>query len=101
MHTSKTALAIVLGSALVALCTASGDVSQTLHPGALGGGVTLLPNGWKIAPAGRHRRRREDRARRRYARARSCVGRTRVPPRRPPVVRVGRRQQHGARAALG
>ena len=23
-------------------------------PGALGQGVTLLPNGWKIAPAGRH-----------------------------------------------
>src|SRR5205809_4709072 len=23
-------------------------------PGALGGGVTLLPNGWRIAPAGRH-----------------------------------------------
>src|SRR5437660_5938658 len=27
----------------------------TLRPGALGGGVTLLPNGWKIAPAGIHR----------------------------------------------
>ncbi len=25
-----------------------------LRPGALGGGVTLLPSGWKIAPAGRH-----------------------------------------------
>src|SRR5712691_5665848 len=23
-------------------------------PGPQGGGVTLLPNGWKIAPAGRH-----------------------------------------------
>ena len=33
---------------------ASGDMSPTLHPGPLGGGVTLLPNGWKIAPAGRH-----------------------------------------------
>ena len=54
MHTSKATLAIVLASALVALCTASGDVSPTMHPGALGGGVTLLPNGWKIAPAGRH-----------------------------------------------
>jgi hypothetical protein len=31
-----------------------GDVSPILHPGALGGGVRLLPNGWKIAPAGRH-----------------------------------------------
>lgn len=33
---------------------ASGDMSPVVHPGALGGGVTLLPNGWKIAPAGRH-----------------------------------------------
>src|SRR5437763_2476207 len=24
------------------------------RPGAEGGGVTLLPNGWRIAPAGRH-----------------------------------------------
>jgi YVTN family beta-propeller protein len=24
------------------------------RPGSLGGGVTLLPNGWRIAPAGRH-----------------------------------------------
>jgi len=54
MHTSKAALAIVFVSTLGMLCTASGDVAPTLHPGALGGGVTLLPNGWKIAPAGRH-----------------------------------------------
>jgi len=26
----------------------------TTHPGAQGAGVTLLPNGWRIAPAGRH-----------------------------------------------
>jgi YVTN family beta-propeller protein len=26
----------------------------TLRPGPQGGGVTLLPNGWRIAPAGRH-----------------------------------------------
>jgi YVTN family beta-propeller protein len=26
----------------------------TLRPGYLGGGVTLLPNGWRIAPVGRH-----------------------------------------------
>src|SRR5512138_103111 len=24
------------------------------RPGPVGGGVTLLPNGWRIAPAGRH-----------------------------------------------
>ena len=27
---------------------------RAAHPGAEGGGVTLLPNGWRIAPAGRH-----------------------------------------------
>src|SRR5581483_9725887 len=27
----------------------------TLRPGALGAGIMLLPNGWKIAPAGIHR----------------------------------------------
>jgi YVTN family beta-propeller protein len=44
---------------LVALLTGAlpfttfGDASPPV-PGPLGGGVTLLPNGWKIAPAGRH-----------------------------------------------
>ena len=28
--------------------------APVLEPGYLGGGVTLLPNGWRIAPAGRH-----------------------------------------------
>ena len=28
--------------------------ARPVMPGAEGGGVTLLPNGWKIAPAGRH-----------------------------------------------
>jgi YVTN family beta-propeller protein len=27
---------------------------SAVRPGAAGGGVTLLPNGWKIAPAGQH-----------------------------------------------
>jgi len=31
-----------------------GDHPMTLRPGPLGLGVTLLPNGWTIAPAGRH-----------------------------------------------
>jgi YVTN family beta-propeller protein len=31
-----------------------GDMPLFMAPGALGGGVTLLPNGWKIAPAGQH-----------------------------------------------
>ena len=28
--------------------------AQAGRPGPQGGGVTLLPNGWRIAPAGRH-----------------------------------------------
>src|SRR6266498_1992052 len=28
--------------------------ARPVQPGAEGGGVTLLPNGWRIAPAGRH-----------------------------------------------
>jgi YVTN family beta-propeller protein len=45
-------LAIVCGAAST---TAYGDVAPAaLRPGALGHGVTLLPNGWRIAPAGRH-----------------------------------------------
>jgi YVTN family beta-propeller protein len=31
-----------------------GDASATVRPGFLGGGITLLPNGWKIAPVGFH-----------------------------------------------
>src|SRR5919201_216576 len=41
---------------IVSLASVFGDgAPTTLRPGALGGGVTLLPNGWKIAPAGIHR----------------------------------------------
>ncbi len=48
---------------LIALCAivltgaaVFGDGAPTTNrPGPLGGGVTLLPNGWKIAPAGIHR----------------------------------------------
>jgi sugar lactone lactonase YvrE len=39
---------------LVTLAASYGDVVPSARPGPLGGGVTLLPNGWKIAPAGRH-----------------------------------------------
>lgn len=41
---------------LVAVC-ASVTVAQrasAARPGYTGGGITLLPNGWRIAPAGRH-----------------------------------------------
>src|SRR5690348_9994733 len=48
---------LVLSAALV-MCSLSvstfGDRPVTLHPGPMGAGVTLLPNGWKIAPAGHH-----------------------------------------------
>src|SRR5216110_2682852 len=46
--------AFVVTSVFVAGLASFGDVPPTLRPGAMGGGVTLLPNGWKIAPAGRH-----------------------------------------------
>jgi YVTN family beta-propeller protein len=49
---------IVLASAFVLACgsivTSYGDGRSPMRPGARGWGVTLLPNGWKIAPAGRH-----------------------------------------------
>ncbi|HZR25871.1 MAG TPA: bifunctional YncE family protein/alkaline phosphatase family protein [Vicinamibacterales bacterium] len=45
------AFALVVCSLSVA---AFGDRATVDRPGPLGGGVTLLPNGWKIAPAGRH-----------------------------------------------
>jgi YVTN family beta-propeller protein len=47
---------LVAGAFVLALLIAtvtSGD-SAPDRPGPIGGGVTLLPNGWKIAPAGRH-----------------------------------------------
>src|SRR5881396_1085473 len=43
-----------LASVCVAGAASYGDGAATVRPGAMGGGVTLLPNGWKIAPAGRH-----------------------------------------------
>src|SRR5581483_5789765 len=44
-------------TALIVLSTAAASVAQrasAARPGYTGGGVTLLPNGWRIAPAGRH-----------------------------------------------
>jgi len=47
-------------AATLTMCSAAAvSVAQrpgatTSRPGAQGGGVTLLPNGWRIAPAGRH-----------------------------------------------
>jgi DNA-binding beta-propeller fold protein YncE len=51
--------AAALATALVVICAAGIFVAQrpggtTARPGAMGGGVTLLPNGWRIAPAGKH-----------------------------------------------
>ena len=46
-----------LAAAAVVLCTGAmfGDSApQVQRPGVIGGGVTLLPNGWTIAPAGWH-----------------------------------------------
>src|SRR5438094_3475705 len=45
---------LLCGAVLATLVSASGDVPPVIRPGAMGGGITLLPNGWKIAPAGQH-----------------------------------------------
>jgi DNA-binding beta-propeller fold protein YncE len=51
---SFTALAIaVVGSALYVRAQ-SAPAASTQVPGALSDGTTLLPNGWRLAPAGRH-----------------------------------------------
>lgn len=51
-----TALALALGLAAPALADdeSARRTPAAERPGAQGGGVTLLPNGWRIAPAGRH-----------------------------------------------
>jgi YVTN family beta-propeller protein len=54
MPTAKLLATCAFVSVVGALGGASGDSSPIVHPGALGLGVTLLPNGWKIAPAGKH-----------------------------------------------
>src|SRR4051812_31838777 len=51
---SRWGLSLLFAATLVALASSYGDVPASLRPGPLGGGITLLPNGWKIAPAGRH-----------------------------------------------
>lgn len=48
-------LALTLSLATTGLVTvAQREGAPGRRPGALGEGVTLLPNGWQIAPAGRH-----------------------------------------------
>ena len=47
-----TAFAVVVTGALTTVAQKGPAPAQ--WPGYLGGGVTLLPNGWKIAPEGRH-----------------------------------------------
>ncbi len=49
----KLALACALMTSSLAV-SAFGDHDVVMRPGPIGMGVTLLPNGWKIAPAGRH-----------------------------------------------
>jgi YVTN family beta-propeller protein len=51
---SRWILSLALCPVFAVLVSSSGDVPVAVRPGTLGGGVTLLPNGWKIAPAGRH-----------------------------------------------
>src|SRR5262249_15608362 len=51
---SRASLSLLLVTIVVTCVSTFGDAPATLRPGALGGGITLLPKGWKIAPAGRH-----------------------------------------------
>jgi DNA-binding beta-propeller fold protein YncE len=51
IHSFLVALVVIIMSALPFTL---GDGPPAIRPGALGDGVTLLPNGWKIAPAGQH-----------------------------------------------
>src|SRR6185295_13613389 len=56
--TSRRTFHLIATTLLVATAAAVGVAQRTAatldKPGSLGGGVTLLPNGWRIAPAGRH-----------------------------------------------
>ena len=47
------AAGLVLAASAVIVVTQR-TAATTAKPGLLGGGVTLLPNGWRISPAGRH-----------------------------------------------
>ena len=49
MRTRSFAVVVSIVAISGALTFTSGDVPINLRPGPLGGGVTLLPNGWKIA----------------------------------------------------
>jgi DNA-binding beta-propeller fold protein YncE len=49
LRTGVTAL-ILLGATSISIA----QRASAIRPGYTGGGVTLLPNGWRIAPAGRH-----------------------------------------------
>jgi YVTN family beta-propeller protein len=44
----------LLACSVVTVSVAQKAAPPPDRPGVLGGGVTLLPNGWRIAPAGRH-----------------------------------------------
>ncbi len=51
---ARAVVAAALAITSLAALAANGDPSLSPRPGPLGNGVTLLPNGWKIAPAGLH-----------------------------------------------
>ena len=56
MPRSRLPLAIAASTLAALLASGSAGTGQDApdRPGPLGGGVTLLPNGWRIAPVGRH-----------------------------------------------
>src|SRR5579871_4237414 len=54
MRRLRSILVVIFAAACAATVGTIGDSTPSARPGPLGGGITLLPNGWKIAPAGRH-----------------------------------------------
>src|SRR5262245_33825618 len=54
MRKESLLIAVLIVGGFGAMPVTSGDVPASPRPGPLGNGVTLLPNGWKIAPAGHH-----------------------------------------------
>src|SRR5581483_4818710 len=54
MRRACSLLAVLFACSCAVTVSTVGDSTPSARPGPLGGGITLLPNGWKIAAAGRH-----------------------------------------------
>lgn len=54
VSTSLAVVLVLLSAAGITIAQRTPPQPPPQRPGVLGAGVTLLPNGWKIAPAGKH-----------------------------------------------